>query len=387
LQNPSLPGSDAIIIGAGPAGLACAATMRAAGLNAAVLEKADTVGSAWRRHYDRLHLHTDRRHSGLPGMAMPEHYPAYPSRAQMVDYLESYAGRFEIRPAFNTAVSCVWREAAQWRAETTQGQFSALVMVVATGVAGAPYRPAWPGSDSYRGLIIHSSDYRNPQACSGKRVLVVGFGNSGGEIALDLAEADIDVTLAVRGPIQILPRDLLGLPILSWAILQQSLPARFVDTINAPVLRLAVGSIEKLGLQQAAKGPRQMIEENGRVPLIDIGTLAKIRDGSIKIRGRIDRITSEGVVFANASEEKFDAIILATGFRPDLRRLIPDIDGVFDSHGMPRVTGQATAAPGLYFCGHITSPTGQLREIGIEAQRIADDAGRYAAKLRQGGAG
>src|SRR6185437_1652763 len=259
--------------------------------------------------------------------------------------------------------------------------------VVATGMADTPYRPAWPGSETYRGLLIHSSDYRNPQAFSGKRVLVIGFGNSGGEIALDLADAGIDVTLAVRGPVQILPRDLLGFPILSWAILQQPLPARLVDAINAPILRLAVGSVEKLGMQRAAKGPRQMIEEDGRVPLIDIGTLARIRDGSIKVRGGIDRFTPDGVVFAGGREERFDAVVLATGFRSDLRRLISDADGVLDERGAPRVTGRATAAPGLYFCGHIVSPTGQLREIGIEAQRIAEDAGRYVATLRQGEAG
>src|SRR5580698_3646792 len=355
-------------------------TMRAAGLNAAVLDKADTVGSAWRRHYDRLHLHTDRRHSGLPRMAMPASYPAYPSRAQMVDYLESYAARFGIRPTLNTAVSRIGRDGAQWRAETTQGPFSAPVVVIATGMADTPHRPAWPGSDSYRGLLIHSSEYRNPQSVAAKRALVVGFGNSGGEIALDLANAGVDTTLAVRGPVQILPRDLLGFPILSWAILQQPLPARLVDTLNAPVLRLAVGSIEKLGLQRAAKGPRQMIEEDGRVPLIDIGTLAKIRDGSIRVRGGIDRFTPDGVVFADGREEKFDAVVLATGFRSDLRGLIPDVDGVLDEHGTPRVTGQATTAPGLYFCGHIVSPTGQLREIGIEALRIAEDARRYLAK-------
>jgi cation diffusion facilitator CzcD-associated flavoprotein CzcO len=302
----------------------------------------------------------------------------------MVDYLESYASRLELRPVFNTAVSNVRRDGAQWCAETGQGEFAAPVMVVATGIADAPYRPAWPGSESYRGSIVHSSDYRNPSAHAGKRVLVVGFGNSGGEIALDLANAGIDTTLAVRGPVQILPRDLLGFPILSWAILYRRLPARLVDAMNAPILRLAIGSIEKLGLQRAAKGPRQMVEEDGRVPLIDIGTLARIRDGSIKIRGGIDRFTPDGVVFSNAAEEKFDAVILATGFRPDLRRLLPDEEGVFDRHGMPRVTGQATAAPGLYFCGHITSPTGQLREIGIEAQRIADDARRYVAKMREG---
>lgn len=324
MRNP-----DAIIVGAGPAGLACAMTMRGAGLNVTVLEKADNVGSVWRRHYDRLHLHTDRKRSGLPGMVMPRTYPHYPSREQLIEYLESYAVRFDIRPVF------------------------------------------------YRGMVVHSSEYRNPTPYAAKRVLVVGFGNSGGEIALDLATAGVDVALAVRGPVQILPRDLLGFPILAWAILYRRLPARLVDAINAPILRLAVGRIEKLGLRRAAKGPRQMVEEDGRVPLIDIGTLDKIRDGSIKICGGIDRLTPDGVVFADGESRKFDAIILATGFRPDLRQLMPGLEGVFDRHGMPLVTGQATHAPGLYFCGQITSPTGQLREIGIEARRIAASAMRY----------
>ena len=235
-------------------------------------------------------------------------------------------------------------------------------------------------AETYRGSIVHSSEYRNPAPYLGKRVLVVGFGNSGGEIALDLADAGIEVALAVRGPVQILPRDLLGVPIVSWAIFYRHLPARLIDLINAPVLRLALGDMEKLGLRRAAKGPLQMIAQNGRVPLIDIGTLAKIRDGSIGIRGGIDRFTAEGVVFARAVTEKFDAVILATGFRPDLRRLIPDVDGVFDEHGMPRVTGRATSLPGLYFCGQITAATRQFREVGIAAQRIAASLKRHVRK-------
>ena len=123
-----------------------------------------------------------------------------------------------------------------------------------------------------------------------------------------------------------------------------------------------------------------MVEEDGRVPLIDIGTLAKIRDGSIKVRGGVDRFTADGVVFTDAGAEKFGAVILATGFRPDLRRLVPGVEGVFDDHGMPRVTGAETNAPGLYFCGQITVPTGQLREIGIEAQRIAKAAKAFVAR-------
>jgi cation diffusion facilitator CzcD-associated flavoprotein CzcO len=372
------PNPDAVIIGAGPAGLACAVTMRAAGLNVSVLEKADGVGAVWRRHYDRLHLHTDRHHSGLPGMAMPKAYPVYPSRAQVVDYLESYAAHFGIEPVFQTAVSRIGRDGALWRVETSRNSIAAPIVVVATGIADAPYRPSWRGLETYSGALVHSSEYRNPEPYTGKRVLVVGFGNSGGEIALDLANAGVDVALAVRSPVQIIPRDLLGFPILSWVILYRRLPARLVDVINAPVLRLAVGNFEKLGLRRAAKGPRQMVEEDGRVPLIDVGTLARIRDGSIKVRGGVDRFTPDGVVFTDAAGEKFDAVILATGFRPDLRLLIPDVEGIFDAHGMPLVTGRATAAPGLYFCGQITVPTGQLREIGIEAQRIAESAKAYA---------
>jgi cation diffusion facilitator CzcD-associated flavoprotein CzcO len=209
---------DAVIVGAGPAGLSCAATMRAAGLTVTVFDKADSVGSVWRRHYDRLHLHTDRSHSGLPGMAMPRSFPLYPSRAQMVEYLESYAARLDVAPVFNTAVTSIQRDGRQWCADTAKGVIAAPVVVVATGIADAPYRPSWPGAELYQGSVVHSSDYRNPAPYLGKRVLVVGFGNSGGEIALDLANAGIDVTLAVRGPVQIIPRDLLSLPILTWVI-------------------------------------------------------------------------------------------------------------------------------------------------------------------------
>ena len=363
---------DAVIIGAGPAGLATAACLLQRGLKPVILEKSDAVAAAWRRHYDRLQLHTDRGHSGLPGMPMPRAYGRYPSRAAVVDYLENYAAKFDLQPIFNAPVLNVRRGSGGWRVEAGMRPLTAPVVVVATGWADFPYSPRWPGMEAFGGRIVHSSRYRNPAPYAGSRVLVVGFGNSGGEIALDLAEAGADATVSVRGPVRILPRELLGLPILTWAIAEQWLPARLADVINAPAVRLAVGSVEKLGLTQAAKGPRQMVEEDGRVPLLDVGTVAAIRAGRIKVRGDIASFGPATVAFAGSPPESFDAVILATGFRPDLRPLLPDADRALDQNGRPRISGGPTAEPGLFFCGAIPSPTGQLRQIGLEARRIAN---------------
>ena len=303
---------------------------------------------------------------------MPSSYGRYASRAQVVEYFESYAATFDLKPRFDTPVREVRRNGTLWSAKAGAETIEAPVVVIATGLADFPCWAVWPGIETFGGPMLHSSRYRNPKPFAGQRALVVGFGNSGGEIALDLAEAQVDVTLSVRGPVRILPRELLGLPILTWAIALQRLPARVADVLNAPAICLAVGSIEKLGMTRAAKGPRRMVKEDGRVPLLDIGTVAQIRAGRIKVRGDIASSGPTTVTFTRSSQEPFDGVILATGFRPDLRALLPDSRGVRSDSGKPFVSGRPTAEPGLFLCGVIPSPTGQLREIGIEALRIAD---------------
>jgi cation diffusion facilitator CzcD-associated flavoprotein CzcO len=373
---------DAVVIGAGPAGLATAQQLRAAGLKPIIFDRADTVGAVWRRHYDRLHLHTPRSLSGLPGAPMPAAYGRYPSRAQFVEYLESYAQKFDLKPEFGVDVRTVRRAGDAWRVEAGKRFVDATIAVIATGWADFPNFPQWPGMETFAGPVLHSSVYRDAAPFSGQRVLVVGFGNSGAEIALDLCESGAAATLAVRSPIRVLPRDLFGLPILGFSVAQRFLPARVADAINAPIIRLAIGPLEPLGFKVAAKGPLRMIEEDGRVPVLDIGALAKIRAGKIAVRGGVARFGPRSVTFEDGRSEPFDAVVLATGFKPDLRGLLPDAKGVLDALGRPLVSDRATAEPGLYFVGAIASPTGQLRQIAIGAARVAAVAARRLREQR-----
>ena len=268
--------AETIIIGAGPAGLACAAALQQAGLPAIVLEKAANVGASWRRHYDRLHLHTPRKQSGLPGLPMPESFPRYPAREQVVAYLEDYAKYHRIAPRFVTPAMRITRP-DNWLVETPGEAFTAANVIIASGIAGWPQRVDWPGGNSFTGRLLHSSEYANATPFMGKRLLVVGFGNSGGEIAMDLANTGIDVSVSVRSPINILPRELLGMSMMNWAIVQRPLPYRLMDALNAPLLRLAIGDLAKLGLRKSPKGPLAQIIEDHKIPVLDIGTTELIR--------------------------------------------------------------------------------------------------------------
>lgn len=373
---------DAIVVGSGPAGLACAAMMREVGLAPLVLEKSDTIASVWRQHYDCLHLHSERAFSGLPGLPMPKGYSRFPSRLQVIEYLEAYATKFGISPRYRTEVRVITRNGTQWDVQCSNCSLSAPIIVVAVGWSSFPFRPSYPGLDDFAGRIIHSTEYRNTSPYRGKRVLVVGYGNSGGEIALDLARNRIDTTLSVRGPIQIMPRTILGISTVTLGEFQRKVPARLADLFNTPLLAVTTGNLGKIGLRRMAKGPRRLIAEDNRVPIIDTGTLGKIRNGLIKVRGEVASFTREGVVFHGSGLETFDAVIFATGFRTDLRGLLPGAGAVLDAVGYPLISGAVCNEPGLYFCGTTVSPAGQLREIGIEAKRIALLAKRHLDAAR-----
>jgi len=364
---------DVIIVGASAAGLSVARCLEAAGRSPLVVDAASDVGTMWRNAYQRLHLHTPRAASGLPFLPMPASYPRYPSRQQVVDYLEAYVATLQRPPQLARRATHIHREGDGWIVETPQGPLSARAVVVATGNTRVPLVAHWPDEDSFGGEVIHSSAYRTGANYRGKRVLVVGFGNSACEIAIDLVEQGAAPTLSVRGPVNIIPRDLFGIPIVSLGLVSKLFPPRIADAINAPLLRLALGDMTRLGFRRPPYGPIEQIVVHHQIPLLDIGTVALVRSRAIAVRPGIARFTADGVVFDDGREEKFDAVILATGYRAALGDLLADVPDVLDVEGTPLVSGAPTAAPGLYFCGFTITPGGTLRSIGREARAIARD--------------
>ncbi|MGD8331226.1 MAG: NAD(P)/FAD-dependent oxidoreductase [Acidobacteriota bacterium] len=363
--------SPPIIIGAGPAGLAVAACLQQAGIDSIVLEQADRVGSSWHRHYERLHLHTDKTRSALPSLPFPADCPRYPSRTQVIDYFERYAQHFGIEPRFGRKVVGARRTDDRWVVETNQDRFETAHLVVATGHNAAPHVPEWSDRERFNGTVMHSSEYRNGAPFSGRDVLVVGFGNSGGEIAIDLHEHGSRPALAVRSAVNVIPRELFGVPILAVGKLQRLLPPRLADALNAPLLRFVIGDLRRYGLRKLPYGPATQVRIHHRIPLIDVGTLELIEQGAIVVRPGIERFTADGVAFTDGREQSFAAVILATGYRPRVTAFLQDAGDALDDQGAPRTSGGPTAVPGLYFCGFYVSPNGMLGEIAGEAQRIS----------------
>ena len=375
-MNTVEPGTQAgiktntMIIGAGPAGLAIGACLKRAEIPFLIVEQSDRVAPAWHQHYDRLHLHTDKGHSSLPFLTLPKEYPRYPSRLQVIEYLERYARHFRLEPRFKQQVVKAYRAGDYWEVRTQNRFYRGDNLVIAAGYNREPYTPNWPGMADFRGRLFHSSKYKNGAPFKDQKVLVVGFGNSGGEIAIDLYEHGAQPGLAVRSPVNVIPRELFGIPILTIGIAQRRLPPRLVDALNAPILNAVIGDLSRYGLRKLPRGPLSQIQRDARIPLIDVGTIKLIKQGHIRVYPGIESFTEAGVQFSDGNKQNFDCLILATGYRPQVDAFL-SAAGVYDGNGVPLSSGGETTIPGLYFCGYYVSPTGMLREIALEAQLIS----------------
>lgn len=361
---------DTVVIGAGPAGLAVGACLRAKKLPFVQFERAAALAPAWRRHYDRLHLHTVRWHSGLPMRSMPADYPKYPSRQQMVDYFDDYARAFGLEPQLGVSVDSVLRGQDGWTVHTGAGAWVARNIVVASGYNRVPNLPEIPGLEQFGGPVLHTSVYQNGANFRDKNVLVMGCGNSGAEIALDLFEHGAKTWLVVRGPVHVAPRDFLGRGAQETSIMLSRLPVWLADRLAWWTLRFAVGDLSEFGIYPPKKGPIRMVLEHGRVSMLDIGTLSHIRTGEILVVPAVTTFSPGSATFADGRVLPFDAVVLATGFRAGLAQFLDGADQLTNARGLPTTHGDPAAA-GLYFTGFRNPPTGALREIALEAPRIA----------------
>lgn len=201
-----------VIVGAGPSGLAVGACLKEQGIPFVVLEKASCIASLWQnRTYDRLRLHIPKKFCQLPKLPFPQEFPEYPTKKQFIDYLESYASRFDIKPQFNECVkSAKYDEACQfWRVKTVSAAGSSCAeveyicqwLVVATGENAECVVPEIDGLKEFSGEVIHVSEYKSGEKFAGKRVLVVGCGNSGMEVSLDLCNYNAKPSIVVRNSV------------------------------------------------------------------------------------------------------------------------------------------------------------------------------------------
>jgi cation diffusion facilitator CzcD-associated flavoprotein CzcO len=358
-----------LIIGAGPSGLAVAGRLAEKGQPSTILEKGHHIGEAWHHHYDRLHLHTDRQFSGLPHRPIPKDYPVFVPKGDLIRYWEAYAAHYRLKPHFGQEVTRIERNDNGWLTTTTTDSYTSENVVVCTGYNRVPTLPTWPGKEKYKGEIIHSSQYRNPAPYRGKTVLVVGMGNSGAEIALDLSNHGVDTYISLRSPVNIMTRDVGGKPTqLSAIVMSSLLPNWAYDRLSRFVQKMAIGDLSPYGIQTPDYAPTKGIRM-GRIPVLDIGTVAKIKSGNIKVRRDIEHFTATGVQFVDGTRLDVDVVLLATGYRALLGELVPGIRPLLNERGCPDKLWYPEF-PGLYFLGFSVPLTGILRGIKLESKQI-----------------
>lgn len=344
--------SQNLIIGAGSAGLAIAGRMRQAGIDFEILESSDRIAVRWHNHYDRLHLHTVKQYSHLPFMKFPSDYPLYVPRDKLVEYYENYASRFNIKPIFHTTVTQVSKcQSGLWRVNSQNKVYESENVIIATGVNRIPHIPQFDGTDIYLGQIVHSRSYKNAKPFLNQKVLVVGIGNTGAELALDLSEHGIDTYICVRSPISVVPRDLNGRSVQVTSKQLAKLPFGIGDWLGSQIRKVYFGDLSKYGLEVSKVHPAVQLRNTGKTPIVDIGTIDAIKNGKIKVVPGIRYFDQRGVTFENSVYHVFDSIILATGYKANIEAFIERADELLDKYNCPKSPIARGFHEGLFFVG------------------------------------
>lgn len=371
--------------GAGTAGLAAAATLKAAGLEPIVLEQADQVGASWRTRYDGLRLNTAAWMSTQPGYrARRRRYGEYPSRDKWVEYLEDYAAHHRIDVQFGTEVQRVAPIDGGWRVETDRGVLDARNVVVATGFDHDPHLPDWPGRDGFTGELIHSSAYQNPEPYRGRDVLVVGPGTTGSEVAFLLSQGGAGrVRVACRTPPNLTTRKFLGASVNLTGIVLNRIPLRLADQVGWLVQRVLFGNLDRYGLPRSPEGVATTLSHRQVTPAFDSGFVSALKAGRIEIVAAVVGFDGPDVLLADDTRIQPDAVIAATGYRRGLESLLGHL-GVLDQDGNPLVSGgsEHPSAPGMFFIGYRADLSGQLRLMRADSRAIARAVRRQSRASR-----
>uniref|UniRef100_A0A0D9VPV3 Flavin-containing monooxygenase n=1 Tax=Leersia perrieri TaxID=77586 RepID=A0A0D9VPV3_9ORYZ len=354
-----------IIVGAGPSGLAVAATLRQHGVPFTILERSGGVADLWANcTYDRLRLHLPKLFCELPHVAFPPDFPTYPTKHQFLRYLHSYAARFNINPLLGRTVTSARYDSSSslWRVTTTTTtttmktvtEYASRWLVVASGENAEVVVPRVKGRERFAGETLHSSEYRSGERFRGMRVLVVGCGNSGMEMCLDLCEHGAMPFMSVRSGVHVLPREMFGASTFGVAMkLLRWLPIKMVDRFLLLVARMVLGDTEKYGLKRPKLGPLEIKNVTGKSPVLDVGAWSLIKSGNIKpsrptgrglglsvvrilIVPEVESFSGNGARFVDGNEMAFDAVIFATGYRSNVPSWLQEEGELFTEDGKAR---------------------------------------------------
>lgn len=349
------PYADVVVVGGGQAGAAAGYHLRRQGLDFVILDAGAAPGGAWRHMWDSLRLFSPAEHSSLPGRLMPaQPGETYPDAGHVVDYLTDYEKRYDLPVQHGTRVDAVRRDGAGLLVEADSGTWRTKAVISATGSWSRPFLPSAPGRSVFTGRHLHAVNYRRPAEFAGRRVIVVGGGNSGAQIAADLAlDGRVEVTWVTRRPPRFLADDIDGRALFDIATARRrALEEGRIDT----------GGVASLG------------------DIVAVPPVRAARDaGLLSAKRMFARLTAHGVQWADGSRSGVDAVIWCTGFRPALSHLAPlDLRG--PRGRVPTDGTRALGEPRLHLLGH-GDWTGPASATLVGVGRTARDAVREVTGL------
>lgn len=372
VRGPKGSDETVIVIGAGAAGLAAADALGRRGMAAVVLDKEQRIAEPWRRRHEKLTLNTHRALSALPGLAYPSRTAAFPNKDVIVGYLNDFARIRGIRVEFGTAVERIERSGGHWLVHTSQGVLSARHVIVATGRDRLPWTPGWPGKASFSGKLIHAADFGTAEDYAGKKVLVIGAGNSGFDVLNHLARADTEaVWLSARQGPSLMPKRIGKVAVARFGGFMAMLPTWIADAVIAATQRLVFGDLTRFGLPPAPKGGASRLGIEQIAIAVDDGAVAALKAGRISMVAPVTAFEGPGARLNDDTVIEPDVVIAATGYRTGLEAMLGDL-GVLDAKGVPKANGGTPSGqPGLWFIGMRPSLTSYFHSAGLQAEAIA----------------